>query len=253
MSKLYTSLARVYHEIYQTLFNYDEEFAFYDKQLKANQVKTVVEIGCGTGNLAKRIFAANYGYLGIDLFQEMLDIAAVNAPNVAFKQGDVRSFTLEETFDCVLITGRSISYLTGNQDILQALNSINKCLKPKGFLMFDAIDAAQLFLNFKEENKDELVASFGENHYKRISESKPTGGVPHLETGWTWDWSSVYYKLDKNQQYKEIGQDFSTLRAFTKDEVHLFLTLSGFELLEVLPKKSYIWDDNFYIARKIIE
>ncbi len=245
MSKLYTSLAHVYHEIYQTLFNYDEEFAFFDKQLMINHVKSVIEIGCGTGNLAKRLVEANYSYVGIDLFQEMLDIAIENAPNITFKQGDVRNFTLPETSDCVLITGRSISYLTKNQDVLLALDCINQCLKPNGILMFDAIDAAQLFLNFKEENKDELLVSFGDNYYKRNSESKP-----NMETGWTWDWSSVYHKLDKKQKYQEIGQDFSTLRAFTKDEVRLFLSLSGFELLEVLPKKSYAWNDNFFIARK---
>lgn len=246
MSKLYTSLAKVYHEIYQSLFNYDEEFAFYDKYLQANQVKSIVEIGCGTGNLAKRLFNANYDYLGIDLFQEMLDIAYENAPNVSFQQGDVRNFSLTSTTDCFLITGRSISYLTTTHDILQSLGCIYKNLKPNGVLMFDAIDAAQLFLDFKEAKKDELLASSKLNHYKRISESKP-----NLKTGWTWDWSSVYYQLDSNQAYQEIGQDFSTLRAFTKDEVRLLLSMSGFELLEILPKKSYAWDDNFFIAKKI--
>ena len=112
--------------------------------------------------------------------------------------------------------------------------------------MFDAIDAARLFLNFKKENKDELLVSFGNNHYKRLSESKR-----NMETGWTWNWSSIYYKLDEENKYQEIGQDFSILRAFTKDEIQLFLSLSCFELLEVLPKKSYAWDDNFFIARKI--
>jgi hypothetical protein len=27
--------------------------------------------------------------------------------------------------------------------------------------------------------------------------------------------------------------------------------LTGFELIDILPKKSYAWDDNFFIARKI--
>ncbi|WP_435355427.1 class I SAM-dependent DNA methyltransferase [Emticicia sp. SJ17W-69] len=246
MSKLYTSLAKVYHEIYQTLFNYDDEFAFYETYLQAHQIKSIVEIGCGTGNLAKRLVDANYEYLGIDLFQEMLDIATRNAPNASFTQGDVRNFSLPSTSDCFLITGRSISYLTTTYDILQSMDCIYKNLKPNGILMFDAIDAAQLFLDFKELKKDELIASFGENYYKRNSESKP-----NLKTGWTWDWSSVYYQLDSNQTYQEIGQDFSTLRAFTKDEVRLLLNMSGFELLEILPKKSYAWDDNFFIAKKI--
>ena len=246
MSKLYTNLAKVYHEIYQSLFNYDDEFSFYDTHLKANQVKSIVEIGCGTGNLAKRLVTASYDYIGIDLFQEMLDIAKENAPNVKFVRGDVRDFVLSETSDCVLITGRSISYLTTNHDVFRGFDCINKSLKSNGILMFDAIDAARLFLNFKKENKNELLVSFGNNHYKRLSESKR-----NMETGWTWNWSSIYYKLDEENKYQEIGQDFSILRAFTKDEIQLFLSLSGFELLEVLPKKSYAWDDNFFIARKI--
>jgi SAM-dependent methyltransferase len=244
MSKLYSTLADVYHEIYQSLFNYDEEFNFYDYHLQANRIKSVVEIGCGTGNLAKRLIAANYQYLGIDLFQEMLDIAVINAPKATFMQGDVRNFVLPSKLDCALITGRSISYLTTNDDILQAFRHLNNSLNLNGLLMFDAIDASQLFLNFKEGKKDELIVA----KFKRISENRM-----NLASGWTWNWASVYYKLDQNNQYQEIGQDFSTLRAFIKYEVELFLNLTGFQLIEVLPKKSYAWDDNFFIAKKISE
>lgn len=244
MSKLYSSLASVYHEIYQSLFNYDEEFDFYNTHLQNNQIKTVLEIGCGTGNLAKRLVEADYDYLGIDLFQEMLDIAILNAPNANFLQGDVRSFSLGKQFDCVLITGRSISYLTTNDDLLQAFKHINEALSNGGLLMFDAIDASQLFLNMYEDI-NELLVSHGENYYKRNSRNKA-----NLATGWTWDWTSEYYKLDSNNEYQPIGQDFSTLRAFVKDEIKLFLNLSGFELMDTLPKKSYAWDDNFFIAKK---
>ena len=245
MSKLYTNLANVYHEIYQTLFDYDQEFEFYDRHLKTNHVKSIIEIGCGTGNLAKRFRAANYEYLGIDLFQEMLDIAERNAPNAQFMQADVRGFKLNQRFDCALITGRTISYLTDNQGLMRAFASLNTCLNSSGLMMFDAIDAEKLFQDFDEQKTDELFAVFSENHYKRLSKNKR-----NFSTGFTWDWRSTYFKKDLNDQYQEIGQDFSTLRAFTKDEIKLLLHLSGFELVGVLPKKSYTWNDNFFIARK---
>ena len=60
-----------------------------------------------------------------------------------------------------------------------------------------------------------------------------------------------YGKKDENGHFKNIGDDFATLRAFTKDEIILFLNYSGFELLEITPKQSYAWKDDFYIARKI--
>lgn len=245
MSKLYTSLARVYHEVYQTLFNYDDEFEFYDKHLKSNKINSILEIGCGTGNLAKRFVRTNYDYLGIDLFQEMLDIAMENASKANFLQSDVRKLSLKKKYDCALITGRSISYLIENQGIIDAFKNLNESLTPNGILMFDAIDAFSLFSSFDESKKDILNISFEENHYKRESKSKK-----NLETGWTWDWTSEYFKKDNFGKYQAIGNDFSTLRAFLKDEIGLFLKLTGFELIEILPKKSYTWDDNFFIARK---
>lgn len=246
MSKLYTNLANVYHEIYQTLFDYDEEFKFYDKHLRENKVQSVLEVGCGTGNLAKRLVNAEYNYWGIDLFDEMLEIAKRTAPNAKFNQADVRDFDLQKQFDCAIITGRSISYLTENIGLLNAFNCINRSLKTGGMLMFDAIDAEKMFKNFNDEKVDTLTVKYETNDYQRISKSRK-----NLSSGWTWDWESEYFKKDDSDNYQKIGEDFSTLRAFLKDELALFLNLRGFELVKVLPKKSYAWDDNFFIAKKV--
>lgn len=246
MSKLYTNLANVYHEIYQTLFDYDEEFKFYDEHLKENEINSVVELGCGTGNLAKRLHEAGYKYLGIDLFEEMLNIAKTTSPMANFCQGDARSFVLQEKQDCVIITGRSISYLTTNNDIINSLTCIANNLKQGGLLMFDAIDASQLFVGFTDEKLDNLLATYGTNKYKRISKSRK-----NLNSGWTWDWESEYYLKNQTGEFVKIGEDFSTLRAFLRDELSLFFKLTGFELVNILPKKSYAWDDNFFIVKKV--
>ena len=245
MSKLYTSLANVYHEIYQTLFDYDEEFSFYDHHLKTNGVKSVLEIGCGTGNLSKRLINSKYDYLGIDLYQEMLEIAKITAPNAKFMQADVRDFSLQSPVDCTIITGRSISYLIDNQGVIDAFTCIGRSLVPNGLLMFDAIDAQKFFVGFEENRHDELMASYEKNHYRRVSKSNR-----NMLTGWTWDWTSSYYQKNDAQNFELIGNDTVTLRAFLQEELGLFLKLAGFELLEILPKKSYAWDDNFYIAKK---
>lgn len=245
MSKLYTNLANVYHEIYQTLFDYDEEFKFYDKHLKENEIKSIVELGCGTGNLAKRLYEAGYEYLGIDLFDEMLKIAKTTAPLASFLRADARNFELQEKQDCLIITGRSISYLTSNNDLVKAFTCIANSLKQGGLLMFDAIDASKLFDGFTEEKHDTLSATFGTNEYKRISKSRK-----NLQSGWTWDWESEYFIRNPAGEFEKIGEDFSTLRAFLQDELSLFLKITGFELVNILPKKSYAWDDNFFIAKK---
>jgi ubiquinone/menaquinone biosynthesis C-methylase UbiE len=246
MSNLYSNLANVYDEIYQTIFDYDAEFEFYDSFLTKNNIKDVIEIGCGTGNLAKRFVAKNYTYLGVDLSQNMLNFAAKKVPSANFQQGNVCELALNRKSDSVLITGRTISYLLMNKSIMDAFRNLYLGLNSGGVLIFDAIDASALFRNFIDPKTDELTVEFNKNEYKRISKS-----TVNLASGWTWDWESSYFKKDKNGHFQNIGDDFATLRAFTKDEIILFLNYSGFELLEITPKQSYAWKDDFYIAKKI--
>ncbi len=252
MPNLYTQLASVYDEIYQTLFDYDKEYAIYQGFLSKYQAESILEIGCGTGHLAKRFIADGYDYMGLDLNQEMLDIAAQNVLQKGqntegryFQQADMRNFQLPTTFDAALITGRTISYLLTNPDILSCFQSIKSCLKPNGLLIFDAIDAVPPFNAFEKVAKTTLETTYKQNHYKRDSICKP-----NLSTGWTWDWSSVYFQK-QSDTYIEIGKDFATLRSFTKDEMTLLLTMSGFKLLNIFDKETYTWQDAFYVAQSI--
>jgi SAM-dependent methyltransferase len=209
-------------------------------------IKSVLELGCGTGNLAKRIHDAGYDYIGIDLFDEMLTIAKSTAPKARFHQADARNFKLDEKQDCVIITGRSISYLTSNIDLIDTFTCISNNLKIGGLLMFDAIDASKLFVNFIDEKLETILVTFGSNEYKRISKSRK-----NLQSGWTWDWESAYFLKNQAGDYERIGEDLSTLRAFLQDELSLLFKITGFHLVNILPKKSYTWDNNFFIAKKI--
>lgn len=67
MTQLYSTLANVYHEMYQHIFDYDKEFQFYDVLLKTNNCNKILEIGCGSGMLARRFLKEGYDYLGLDV------------------------------------------------------------------------------------------------------------------------------------------------------------------------------------------
>ena len=238
--KLYTSLAHIYHSMYQGLFDYDEEYQFYDRELSALPDNNVIEFGCGSGNLAKRFIDNGYLYQGVDLNREMLDIAVSYLPKEKFSQGDMRHYKSDKKFDACLITGRSISYLVSDEDVKMTFDAMHDCLDSGGLLIFDAIDAEKLFRDFDTSEK---VLTVGK--YKRQSRS-----VPNQTCGpWTWDWSSEYYIYD-GHNYTHAGDDFATVRAFTKDELYAFLSQSGFELVDMVAKNTYIWEDNFFIARK---
>ena len=86
MTKLYSTLASIYHAMYQHVFDYDNEYNFYDSILKKNNCQSILEVGCGSGMLARRFLNHGYEYIGVDLFNEMLNIARVELTSmISFK------------------------------------------------------------------------------------------------------------------------------------------------------------------------
>ena len=224
MTKLYSTLAEIYHEMYQHVFDYDVEFQFYDTILKNNNCLRILEIGCGSGMLARRFLKKGYDYLGLDLYNEMLDIARREVKSGRFVQGDMRNLTLDAKFDAVLITGRSLAYVIENQGIRDSLKGIYNSLIDNRVLVFGVFDAKQIFDNFGdfEQNIEHVNKKI-----RRISHLEK-----NLATGWTWDWTARY-SIEQDGKASEYD-DLTTLRAFTRDEIELFLKLAGFEIEEVI-------------------
>jgi len=230
MTQLYSTLAHVYHEMYQHVFDYDKEFIFYDSILKKNGCKKILEVGCGSGMLARRFLKNSYDYLGLDLFDEMLNIARAEVKSEAFVQGDMRNLSYHQQFDSVLITGRSISYVTDNKGIMDTFSGIHKSLNDKGLLVFGIFEANGIFENFSDFEQD---IRHGNKRIRRISQLKM-----NLETGWTYDWFAKYI-IEENGE-ESVYDDLTTLRAFTKDEILLFLKLNGFRIKEIMEEPKTI-------------
>jgi SAM-dependent methyltransferase len=222
MTQLYSTLANIYHEMYQHIFDYDKEFGFYDTILKRNNSQKILEVGCGSGMLARRFISNGYDYLGVDLYNEMLEIARSEVQSDRFVQCDMRSLAFNNQFNAVLITGRSIAYVIDNNGILDTFGGVYKSLKDKGLFVFDVFEANGIFDNFNdfEQNFD-----INDRKIKRVSKLKM-----NLATGWTYDWHAKYI-IEQNGETTEYD-DITTLRAFTKDEISLFLKLTGFKIKE---------------------
>lgn len=230
MSRLYHQLAEIYHQMYAHIFDYGKDFKFYHQRLQRYDYRKILEIGCGSGYLARYFVEAGYAYTGLDLAAEMLEIARRENPGVRFVQGDMRHVALPETFDAALITGRSFTYMTTNADVLGCLAAVAGLLRPAGLLAFDNFDAAGIFTNFRAEMVFETALEDG--MIRRVSRN-----TLNLENGWTWNWHADYYRLRDGVEEK-LGEDVSILRAFTEDELALFLKLSGFETLEIVKSGS---------------
>jgi SAM-dependent methyltransferase len=246
MSNLYGNLSEVYEAMYQSFINYDKEFDFYSGLLRKYNCTSVLEIGCGTGNLASRFIKTDMKYTGLDMSEEMLAIAKKNNPHCQFMPGDMRNFQLPERNDAAIITGRTISYLVPNEDVFTAFASIHKNLKAQGIICFDCIDAAKFIPLIKPEEKIIHKAAFNNKKYHRESYWSVNDGQKGV-----FDWASFYYEEDDSGQLLKIGEDHSAIRAFYKEDITGFLQNTGFAVKEIIERPSYAFDTFVIVAEKV--
>ncbi len=246
MQSLYTNgFENLYDEMYKTFINYKDEFLFYSKVLKQYQKENVLEIGCGSGNLAKIFINSSINYTGLDLSNAMIKLSQSKNPTGNFIQGNIETFNLNKLTDSIIITGRTSSYLETNLTVNNALNSIYKNLNSNGILCFDFIDANRFFKEIKNGKIFNHQAKVNNEIYYRESYMEPNKQLDNF----MFNWNSTYYKKEQ-QKDSILTKDISTVRAFTKDEWRLLLELHNFKLLEFIDRKSYAFDTYVVVAQK---
>lgn len=246
MQSLYSNgFENIYDDMYQTFINYKEEFDFYSSILKENKVNSVLEIGSGTGNLAKQFVKNNFLYLGLDYSLDMVKLASSKNPNTCFLHADMRDFKLETKTESIIITGRSSSYMLTNSDVNRTLQSIHKNLKPNGLLCFDFIDANRFLLDIKKGKTITHKAAINNKNYLRTSNLS----ISKTEN-FMFNWEAKYFEIKNNNEVL-IAEDQSEIRAFTKNEWELFLQLNNYKILEFIDKPAYMFDCFAVVAKKI--
>lgn len=107
----------------------------------SSDAKSILNLGCGTGNHDFIFSEKGYEVVGIDLSHNMIEIAkskesSANKP-VTFLQGDIRNLKLDREFDVVLSLFHVMSYQSSNEDLEQAIQTAYQHLKKGGVFIFD--------------------------------------------------------------------------------------------------------------------
>lgn len=244
MSNLYKELAQVYEAMYHTFIDYKEEYEFYSQILKKYHKKEIVEIGCGTGNLVYYFLTNGFDYTGLDLSEEMIQMAKEKVQDCEFIQADMRHFTLKKQVQSILITARTISYLSTNEDVNTTFQTIANNLQQGGILCFDIIDANKFIPMIAQ--KQEIIHEATANNIDYRRESIWNISLKH---GMDLTWQSSYHKKEAGK-WTEIGQDYSNVRSFTLNEIEIFLSLNGFVVKEAIERPSYFFPTYVIVAEK---
>ncbi len=139
----YRRFARYYDLIYHGHVDYDGDVNFLEKVFRRFHVvpKTILDLGCGTGNHDLPLARRGYRVTGIDRSREMLALArkkaAASRVRPRFVRADMRSFQLGRAFDVAVCMFGAFGYLLTEQDALRSLRSIRAHLEPRGFFVFE--------------------------------------------------------------------------------------------------------------------
>lgn len=163
----YGSFAYIYDELmddvdYGKWVEHIEEIIDYNRA----EVKNILELACGTGNITLPLAEKEYDIAGIDISEEMLDVAfnkseEMQIPLVLLEQDIVElDFDLYD-LDCILCACDGFNYITSPDDLKKVFAKSYELLKKDGIMLFDISSYYKikniLGNNFMGETRDELA------------------------------------------------------------------------------------------------
>lgn len=97
----------------------------------------ILDLCCGTGQLAQVLIARGYRVTGLDGSEEMLHFARENAPEGDFVLDDARSFKLPTVFDGVVSTYDSLNHVMSLEELTAVFRNVYAVVQGGGYFMFD--------------------------------------------------------------------------------------------------------------------
>lgn len=138
----YTGFAAVY-DMFMDNIPYGEWCTYLEDILKEYGVEDglVLDLGCGTGKLTRLLAGDGYDMIGVDISEDMLEIAmehqAEEGGEILYLLQDMREFELYGTVRAVVSICDSMNYLMEYEDLVQVFSLVNNYLDPKGIFVFD--------------------------------------------------------------------------------------------------------------------
>lgn len=140
-----TTFARVYNQLWA---GFAKDVAprileFYAQSQRTSPDQSLLDVCCGTGQLALHFLEHGYQVVGLDLSAAMLRCAEdnarpfVRAGQAQFVQGDAAAFTLDRSFGLVVSTFDALNHLAGVDALRGCFRSVRAVSREGGKFIFD--------------------------------------------------------------------------------------------------------------------
>lgn len=156
------SLAYLYQDTFMKLDIYNESYDLFCSYLHKKK-PTILEIGCGPGNITKHLLDKhpNYRILATDVAPNMVRLAKKNVPKASFQKLDCRYLlSLKKSFDGIMC-GFALPYLT-DIDAKKFIEDSHKILNEDGVLYVSFVDGNYEDSEFMERGHEGIYFYYHE-------------------------------------------------------------------------------------------
>jgi trans-aconitate methyltransferase len=115
----------LYDKKHDFVFRFGEEIV---SLLNPRKDEVILDIGCGTGDLTKKISDGCKQVIGLDNSQEMIQTARKKYPEIAFIHADARNYQIDKKFDAIF----SNAVLHWIPEAAKVIQNANNHLNPGG-------------------------------------------------------------------------------------------------------------------------
>jgi len=225
-----------YADFYDALYSdkdYGEECNFLEDIFKTfglKEVKSILDLGCGTGSHTIPLANRGYHVTGVDASMDMITIARLKAAEkkkqITFVQQNIQNLNLKMKFDAIASMFAVMSYQTTQKEFDSVLGSVSSHLYPGGLFIFD-LWYGPAVLKIRPEKRVKIVNSNGKRIVRKVN---PTLDIQnHTQRD---DYDLYEYSGEKLIRTHKSSH---LMRFFFDEELRDSLNKNDFEVLLMCP------------------
>ena len=220
--------AKIYDNVWGK-HDYDTDVEFLNALFRKHSCRSVIDVGCGTGNHSIRLSRLGYEVTGVDVSPSMLKIARYKdkKAKIRFIQGDMRrldkAISKGHRFDVAICLGQAFSSLIEDRDVRAFLSGTHRTLKTHGLLVFSARKAKKINEEYLNKLRLDHIVSEEKLQLVILSYNSRDQQDPNVMV-----WRPIYLINENDKVDLQLREH--KLRWFDFSDLKTMITKNGFKI-----------------------